>query len=92
MLAKFKPLLNADDVPCTDDWGKIGCVKAEELEELKGGVVLTENPVVEPNKEVADDDVEPKGLDAVVVPKGEEPPPNVEVGVVPKPLLNAGVF
>lgn len=85
MLAKFKPVLNADEVPCADV-----CPKVERLEELKGEVVLTVNAGVELNKEVDDDDVEPKWLDTVGVAKGEEPAN--ALGVVPKPLLNPGVF
>lgn len=91
MLAKLKPLPKADDVPCADDAPKIDCVpKADELAGLKEGAVLTENAGVDPNKEEVVDDVEPKGLDVFVVPNGEEP--NAEVVVVPKGLLNPGVF
>ncbi|KAL2456017.1 Uncharacterized protein Fot_57128 [Forsythia ovata] len=77
---------------CADEEPKIDVEdpKADELEEPNKEVeVLAPNAgVVEPNME---DDVEPKRLDVVNAPKGEEP--NEGADKAPKPELpKAGVF
>lgn len=92
---KFKPLLNGlDVVPWADVEPKID-VEVPNADvvaaEPKGDAGVPPNvDVVEPNKEGAADDVDPKGFALVVLPKAEEP--KAEVDAAKPGVLNGADF